>query len=104
VTPDTTNPALAARYDTNAYAAMPHPVTQPDRLASIATFLGVDAPPVAACPVLEVGCNDDSNLIPMAVRLPSAHFVGCDLSPRAIAAGRRRVAELGFARLGLLVA
>ena len=100
--PDTTNAALAARYDAIAYAALPHPLTHPDRLATIATFLGINAAPVATCRVLEVGCNDGANLIPMAVGLPAAQFVGCDLSPRALEAGRRMIAELGLANVTLV--
>jgi hypothetical protein len=56
----------------------------------------------AACRVLEVGCNDGANLIPMAVGLPAAQFVGCDLSPRALAAGRRIVADLGMPNVSLV--
>ena len=77
---DSSNAALAERYDQVAYAALPHPGTHPDRLATVATFLGMRPPSVAQCRVLEVGCNDGSNLIPMALALPSAQFVGCDLS------------------------
>jgi SAM-dependent methyltransferase len=102
VNPDTTNAALAARYDAIAYAALPHPLTHPDRLATIATFLGINAPPVGTCRVLEVGCNDGANLIPMAVGLPAAHFVGCDLSPRALATGRALVADLELANVTLV--
>lgn len=100
--PETTNAALAARYDAIAYAALPHPLTHPDRLATIATFLGINAAPVATCRVLEVGCNDGANLIPMAVGLSSAQFVGCDLSPRALDAGRRTVTDLGLANVTLV--
>ena len=52
---------------------------------------GTPAPRVERCSVLEVGCNDGSNLIPMAVSLPAARFVGCDLSPRALDVGRRTI-------------
>jgi protein-L-isoaspartate O-methyltransferase len=102
VNPEITNAALSVRYDAIAYAALPHPLTHPDRLATIATFLGVSAPPVATCRVLEVGCNDGANLIPMAVGLPAARFVGCDLSPRALDTGRRVIAELGLANVTLV--
>ena len=102
VNPETNNTALAARYDAIAYAALPHPLTHPDRLATIATFLGIAAPPIATCRVLEVGCNDGSNLIPMAVGLPGAQFTGCDLSPRALETGRRLVADLGLPNVTLV--
>jgi len=90
-----TSAALASRYDEIPYDALPHPTTHPGRLATVATYVGHVAPGVERCRVLEVGCNDGSNLIPMAVSLPAARFVGCDLSPRALDAGRRMVAELG---------
>jgi SAM-dependent methyltransferase len=96
-----TNAALAAGYDTIPYAALPHPLTHPDRLATVATFLGYAPAPPATCRVLEVGCNDGSNLIPMAVGLPGAHFAGCDLAPVPIAAGQQLVATLGLANVSL---
>jgi len=89
------NAALAARYDAIPYAALPHPLTHPDRLATVATFLGFDAPSPARCRVLEVGCNEGANLIPMAVSLPGSTFVGCDLSPSAIATGQATIAAIG---------
>jgi SAM-dependent methyltransferase len=89
------NAALAARYDAIPYAALPHPLTHPDRLATVATFLGYDAPSPARCRVLEVGCNEGANLIPMAVSLPESSFVGCDLSSSAIATGQATIAAIG---------
>ena len=99
---DTANAALASRYDEVPYDALPHPATHPGRLATVATYVGHVAPGVERCSVLEVGCNDGSNLIPMAVSLPGARFVGCDLSPRALDAGRRVVAELGLSNVTLV--
>ena len=94
---------LANRYDDVPYAAVPHPQTHPDRLASVATFLGRVPPAVDQCSVLEVGCNDGANLIPMAVSMPDARLVGCDLSRRAIDAGRRVIDELRLPNITLLV-
>jgi protein-L-isoaspartate O-methyltransferase len=99
---DTSNAALAARYDEIPYAALPHPLTHPDRQAAVASFLGMHPPDVAQCRVLEVGCNDGANLIPMAMSLPSAQFVGCDLSARALDTGRRMIAELGMSNITLV--
>jgi SAM-dependent methyltransferase len=100
--PDTSNADIATRYDAIDYAALPHPLTHPDRIATVATFLGMSPPAVANCRVLEVGCNDGANLIPMAVTLPDAHFVGCDLASRALDAGRRMIAELGLTNVTLV--
>src|SRR5262249_6844556 len=73
-----------------------------DVLATIAAPHGLTPPPVASCRVLDVGCGDGANLLPMAAALPGATFVGCDLSRRAISAAREAVAQLGLAN-GTLV-
>jgi protein-L-isoaspartate O-methyltransferase len=99
---DTSNAALASRYDEISYEAHPHAATHPDRLATVATFVGHIAPHVEQCSVLEVGCSDGSNLIPMAVSLPAARFVGCDLSPRALDEGRRTISALGLTNVTLV--
>jgi SAM-dependent methyltransferase len=99
---DTSNVAIASRYGDIAYAALPHPLTHPDRLATVATFLGRSPPDVAHCRVLEVGCNEGANLIPMAYALPGATFVGCDLSASAVDAGRKTIEGLALANIELV--
>jgi len=101
---DTSNIALASRYEEIPYDALPHRATHPARLASVATIAGHLAPRVDCCRVLEVGCSDGSNLIPMAVSLPRARFVGCDLSARAIVEGRRTIDALGLTNITLVEA
>ncbi len=93
---------LAARYDAIAYAAQPNPWSHPDHLAAVATLYGLDPPAVATCRTLEVGCSDGANLIPMAVSLPGATFVGCDLAARPIEAARETVAQLGLPNVRFL--
>jgi SAM-dependent methyltransferase len=51
--------------------------------------------------VLELGCGDGANLLPMAAGLPAAQFVGIDLAARPIAAGQAAVAELALPNLTL---
>jgi hypothetical protein len=51
--------------------------------------------------VLELGCGDGGNLIPMALALPGATFVGVDAAPKAIARGQGLVAELGLENVKL---
>ena len=94
--------ALADKYDTIAYAARSHAVSHPDHLATLATLFGLTPPPVANCRVLEFGCNDGANLLPIAAALPAGEFVGCDVSARAVDAARRAVAELGLTNVTLL--
>ena len=47
--------------------------------------------------MLEVGCNDGSNLIPMAANAPGSHFTGIDLAQTAITAAQAFSARLGLA-------
>jgi methyltransferase-like protein/ubiquinone/menaquinone biosynthesis C-methylase UbiE len=96
------NEGLAERYDTVLYAARPAAQTHPVHLATIASLFGLAPPDPATCRVLEVGCNDGANLIPMAVSLPRARFVGCDLSPRALAAGRAVIDAIGLSNIELV--
>jgi methyltransferase-like protein len=67
----------------------------------VGTLFGMSPAPVAACRILEVGCGDGGNLIPMAYHLPKSRFFGIDLADEAIAAGRRTAAELGFENVTL---
>jgi SAM-dependent methyltransferase len=46
--------------------------------------------------VLELGCGDGGNLVPMALGLPDATFVGIDAAPEAIARGAELIDELGM--------
>ncbi len=93
---------LARRYDTIPYAAQAHAQTHPAYLAMVATLLGRTPPPVATCQVLEIGCADGANLVPMAAVLPQAHFTGCDLSGQAIVVATRMAGDLGLTNITLL--
>jgi SAM-dependent methyltransferase len=93
---DDVNRDLAQKYDTVPYAAQANPQSHPRHLATVATLLGLSPPDVTSARVLEVGCNDGANLLPMAATLPGARFTGCDISSRSIAAARRAASELGL--------
>lgn len=96
----------AERTVQEAYDRVPYPSssqhrTHPDHLAALAILHGLEPAPPARCRVLELGCADGGNLIPMAVELPGSRFVGIDLSPRQIGAGRAFASELGLDNLEL---
>jgi SAM-dependent methyltransferase len=76
--------ALTA-YDRVPYPGHPFAQTHPDRLATVATLFGLHPAHPASCRLLELGCGDGGNLVPMAYALPDSGFCGVDLSPRAIA-------------------
>ncbi len=88
-------------YDEIAYPGFPFPETHPDRLAVIGRLLGLDPAPAPRCRVLELGCGDGANLIPMALALPGSDFVGVDLAARPIARGQALARELGLRNLRL---
>jgi SAM-dependent methyltransferase len=51
--------------------------------------------------VLEIGCGDGGNLIPLAVAHPRSHFVGVDLAPVHIETARKLTAELELGNVEL---
>jgi SAM-dependent methyltransferase len=83
-------------YDAFAYPAFSNPHTHPDRLAVMATLHGLSPAPIARCRVLEIGCNEGANLIPMAYAIPQGEFVGFDLAQTPVARGQERIAALGL--------
>lgn len=83
-------------YDRVAYWTQPMPQTHPDRLATIALIHGMAPRPIDRCRVLELGCGDGSNLIPMAYGLPASEFVGVDLAATAVATGAGAISALGL--------
>jgi SAM-dependent methyltransferase len=83
-----------------AYAQVPYPglafpQSHPDRLATNARLMGMKPAAPERCRVLELGCGDGGNLIPMAAALEGSEFVGLDLEPSAIARATERAAALG---------
>lgn len=91
-------------YDEVPYADLAHDDTHPDRLATVARLHGMHPAPIGSCRVLELGCAQGGNLIPMAIDLPGARFVGIDLSARQIAEGRRSLEELQVTNVELRAA
>jgi methyltransferase-like protein/2-polyprenyl-3-methyl-5-hydroxy-6-metoxy-1,4-benzoquinol methylase len=88
-------------YDQVPYPAGAYAQSHPDRLATLATLFGMSPADIRRCRVLELGCADGSNLIPMACALPETRFLGIDLSARQIKAGRELIATLGLANIEL---
>ncbi len=85
-----------ASYDEVPYAGTAHLETHPDRLAVVATLMGLSPPPVASCRVLELGCAEGENLLAIAQSLPDARLVGIDLSARQVEMGRSAARAAGM--------
>ena len=93
-------PSLA-EYDELPYDCLPFAQTHPARLATLARLFGVEPPAVERCRVLELGCGNGNNLIPMAAALPGARFIGIDLSAGQVATGRAMIAAAGLTNIEL---
>jgi hypothetical protein len=101
-------PALQAEqvdsYRRNPYPSFIHPLTHPDRIATVARLSGMTTPNVRTARVLEVGTGDGLNLLSIAATLPDAECVGFDIEPEGIGRGRERLAAAGLGNARLEVA
>jgi SAM-dependent methyltransferase len=86
----------ASRYSHILYPSHPYAETHPDRLAVIGLLFGAYPPAVESCRVLEIGCGDGANLIPIALSLPHSECVGIDLAPVPVQTARSLIAQLGI--------
>ena len=92
--------------DPNSYDELPYTAkafydTHPDHLAAVSTFYGLTPPRVDTCRVLELGCANGANLLPMAMAIPGGRFVGVDLSSRQVDDGLQTLDRLGLTNVQL---
>jgi methyltransferase-like protein/2-polyprenyl-3-methyl-5-hydroxy-6-metoxy-1,4-benzoquinol methylase len=95
-TPNEFTRAIGAAYDETPYASSAFRQTHPDRLCAMARLFGLDAPAPAHARVLELGCADGANLLPMAQHAPDARFVGIDASAVQVASAQAAIAACGL--------
>ncbi|HEY8243193.1 MAG TPA: class I SAM-dependent methyltransferase [Casimicrobiaceae bacterium] len=93
---------LKAAYEDIAYVGRPNHHSHPDRLAAIASLFGHAAADPSHARILEVGCGDAANILPMAAQFPEAEFVACDYSALLMGHARSRAAALGLANVELV--
>lgn len=91
-----------ASYDQLPYDSLPLPETQPDFLAAAARLHGFGAPDPRHARILELGCAQGGNLIPLAWRWPECECVGVELSRVQAQAGADFVAKLGISNVHIL--
>ena len=89
-------------YDAVSYPGSAFPQTHPDRLATNAALHGLKSAPPERCRVLELGCGNGANLIPMAYALRGSTFLGLDAAGSATAQGQEQIAALGLTNVTLL--
>lgn len=92
---------LQQSYEQVPYPDLCYTQTHLDRLATLATLLGLQPPPITQCRVLELGCASGGNLIPMAYGLPGSQFLGIDFAASQIEAGQRTIEALGLSNIQL---
>lgn len=88
-------------YDLVHYQTFPRIYTHPDRLAAIGRIFGLTTADPARCRVLELGCGDGGNLLPLAYALPGSRFTGIDLAEAPVTQARRHAAALSLDNLSL---
>ena len=93
----------ATAYDRISYPGHPFGETHPGHLATLAMLFDMAPTPLDSCRVLELGCGDGANLIPVAYQWPQSKFVGLDLSEQAVSRGNALIARLGLKNIVLRV-
>ena len=88
-------------YDETPYPSLSYGQTHPDRMATIATLLGLHPVPVTHCRVLELGSAAGGNIYPLAYALPDSQFVGVDISQAQVDEGHRLISRLGLQNIAL---
>jgi tRNA G46 methylase TrmB len=94
-TPDNSDDR-SSQYDVVPYPSHAYPETHPDRLKVMAVLFGLDPPPVETSRILEIGCGDGSNIIPIAFSLPQADCVGIDFACKPIEASQSLIRRTGI--------
>lgn len=91
-----------ASYDELPYDSLPLPETQPDFLAALARLHGFEAADPRRARILELGCAQGGNLIPLAWRWPESECVGVELSRVQAERGADFVQRLGLSNVRIL--
>ena len=86
-------------YDELPYESGAIHATDPVRLSLVSGVHGGPRPPVERFRVLELGCGNGGNLLPLAFYHRGAELLGVDSSEGALASAREAAAELGLSNV-----
>ncbi len=86
---------------TMGYNEVPYPgaavtTTHPAQVGAMARLFGMRPAAAERCRVLELGCGDGANLVPMAYGLPGSEFTGIDSSVRQVETATHLARQLGL--------
>jgi methyltransferase-like protein len=70
-------------------------------MRTLGMLYGMRPAPPQKCTVLELGCGDGTNLVPMAYHFPESSFTGIDLAEGPIAHGQLEIENLGVKNITL---
>lgn len=87
---------LRRSYDRVPYRSLPWQYAHPVRLATLAKLHEMSPADPGACRLLEIGCADGGNLIPLCSAYPGSEFVGVDISGAQVRAARARIEDAGI--------
>ncbi len=88
-------------YDEVRYPCHTYEQTHPEHLYVLGRLHGMTPARPANCRVLEIGCGDGGNLVPMASQFPQSRFFGFDLAETSITAGQARAKDFALTNLEL---
>ena len=94
--------SAANPYDELPYFSAAIEWSAPERLALASWLHGGPRPALDGCRVLELGCGNGANLLPLAYYRPESRFVGVDGAATAVALAQRRCADLELTNLELI--
>jgi len=95
------SPTLSSEYDLIPYNTQAQRLNYLERLTVIARLQGVQAKECAESRVLEIGCGNGNNLIPMAYAYPRATFIGIDKAEKPINEGEEKISKLKLKNIAL---
>lgn len=101
VEPAAEPPRLLNPYDELPYGGRAVPLTHPEHLAILAMRRGLSPATPAKCRILELGCAEGGNVLPLAFHLAESQVLGVDASAVQIAAATEARDRLGLDNLTL---
>lgn len=94
---------LMSSYNSIPYESLPVSYTYLPHLAALGKLYGLESVDPEQCRVLEIGCAEGNNIIPMSAYYPDSQFAGIDLAERQIQSGLKMIKRLGLNNIQLEV-
>jgi SAM-dependent methyltransferase len=92
---------LIDAYDEVRYSSFPRNQSHPACISALARLAGLLLPPIERWRVLEIGCGDGTNILPLASDYPEGSFVGIDRAKETLEEGRTLAVDLQLKNLDL---